>query len=126
MTRLKLKDFDVEKLSDETLDIITELTCEIKKASGKSFRFNDPFLLPRIHRRVRQIKDPEITAIYKRLKTALIENVVSTGGAALMSEEERKRKLDFSQFRSIRKKVRESKKRFMNRYSELEVSVMNV
>lgn len=125
MPTVKLKDFDVDKLSDETLEIISDLAKEIKKVSGKSFRFNDPFLLPRIRRRVRRLQDPEITAIYKELKKSLISSVVQTKGAALMSDAERLEKRDFSSLRRRSRKIRKPKIS-KPRYRPLEASFISV
>ena len=76
-TVIDLKDLAVESLSSETLDLVSQLTAEIRKASGKSFSFNDPLILLRIRRRVKRLKDPKVTALYYQYKQELLRSVNS-------------------------------------------------
>lgn len=78
MTRvINLEDIDIESLSAETLQLISQLTNEILKVSGVGFVYNDPFMLPKIRRRVKKLKDPMITCLYLDFKQALKASVNS-------------------------------------------------
>lgn len=78
MTRvINLEDIDIESLSTETLELISRLTNEILKVSGEGFVYNDPFMLPKIRRRVKKLKNPAITELYLEFKQALKESVNS-------------------------------------------------
>lgn len=72
---IELEDIDIESLSTETLNLISKLTAEILTASGKSFSFNDPFLLPKIRRQVKALKNPQINALYYQYKYELKRSV---------------------------------------------------
>lgn len=74
-TVIELKDLEVGSLSNETLNMISRLTAEIRKVSGESFSFNDPLLLPRIRRCVKRLKNPKLTALYHLYKNELLRSV---------------------------------------------------
>ncbi|MEM7360620.1 MAG: hypothetical protein AAF431_16125 [Pseudomonadota bacterium] len=76
-TVINLEDIDIESLSQETIELISQLTTEILKISGKGFNYNDPYLLPKIRRRVKRLKDPRLTAMYHDYKCALLKSVNS-------------------------------------------------
>lgn len=70
-TIIELEDIDIQSLSGETQDLISELTAEIAKLDGSSFNFNDPFLLPKIRRHVKRLKNRPLKALYRRFTQAL-------------------------------------------------------
>ena len=72
---IELEDIDIESLSTETLDLISQLTSEILMASGKSFSFNDPYLLPKIGKQVKALRNPQINALYYQYKFELKRSV---------------------------------------------------
>ena len=74
-TVIDLKDIEVGSLSNETLNLISRLTAEIRQVSGDSFSFNDPLLLPRIRRRVKHLRNPKLTALYHLFKNELLRSV---------------------------------------------------
>jgi len=74
-TVINLEDIDIESLSVETIELISQLTTEILKVSGKGFNYNDPFMLPKIRRRVKRLRNPRLTALYQEYKKALLESV---------------------------------------------------
>lgn len=76
-TVIDLKDIEVGTLSNETLNLISRLTAEIRQVSGDSFSFNDPLLLPRIRRRVKRLRNPKLTALYHLFKHELLRSVES-------------------------------------------------
>jgi len=74
-TIIELEDIDIQSLSGETLDLISELTAEIAKLDGSSFNFNDPFLLPKIRRHVKRLKNRSLKALYRRFAQAIRHSV---------------------------------------------------
>ena len=76
-TVIDLKDIEVGSLSNETLNLISRLTAEIRHVSGDSFSFNDPLLLPRIRGRVKQLRNPKLTALYHLFRNELLRSVES-------------------------------------------------
>ena len=68
---IELEDLDVESLSKETLDLVSDLAAEIFKASGRGFSFNDPYLLPKLRRQVKRLNKPNINELYGRYKQEL-------------------------------------------------------
>ncbi|NND81665.1 MAG: hypothetical protein HKN50_04480 [Gammaproteobacteria bacterium] len=83
-TVIDLKDLELDTLSDETMNLISRLTAEIRKVSGESFSFCDPLLLPRIRRRVKELKQPKLTALYCQYQNELVRSV-NKGQFALRS-----------------------------------------
>ncbi|MBT8114739.1 MAG: hypothetical protein KJP04_05140 [Arenicella sp.] len=76
-TIIDLKDLEVDTLSDETMNLISRLTAEIRKVNGESFAFNDPMLLPRIRTCVKKLRNPKINAIYNQYQQELVRSVNS-------------------------------------------------
>jgi len=74
-TIIKLEELEVESLSTETLEMISLLTTEILKISGKGFSFTDPFLLPKIRRQVKRHNNPYLSSLYQDYKKAIRESV---------------------------------------------------
>ena len=72
---INLTDLEVGSLSKETLELISALTAKILKVSGKGFRFDDPLLLLNIRRRVKRLKDPELTTLYRKFQEELLRSV---------------------------------------------------
>ncbi len=72
---IELEDIEFESLSTKTLDLISQLTSEILIASGKSFSFNDPYLLPKIGKQVKALRNPQINALYYQYKFELKRSV---------------------------------------------------
>jgi len=72
---IELEDIDIESLSKETLNLISKLAAEILTISGKSFSFNDPFLLPKIRRQVKKLKNPQLNSLYYQYKYELKRSV---------------------------------------------------
>ena len=74
-TIIELEDIDIQFLSGETLDLISLLAAEIAKLDGTSFNFNDPFLLPKIRRHVKRLKNKQLKALYHKFALALRHSV---------------------------------------------------
>ena len=74
-TKIELEDINVESLSKETLDLVSQLVAAVRRESGTSFSFNDPYLLTKLRRAVRKIKNPKINAIYYQYKFELRRSV---------------------------------------------------
>ena len=74
-TIIELEDIDIQSLSGETLDLISQLAAEIAKLDGTSFSFNDPFLLPKIRRHVKRLKNKPLKALYTKFTMALRHSV---------------------------------------------------
>lgn len=74
-TTIDLEDINVESLSKETLDLVSQLVAVVRHETGVSFSFNDPYLLTKLRRAVKKIKNPKINAIYFQYKFELRRSV---------------------------------------------------
>ena len=74
-TVIELEDINVESLSNETLDIISKLVAAVKVEGGYSFSFTDPYLLTKLRRAVRKLKNPQVNALYFQFKYELRRSV---------------------------------------------------
>ena len=74
-TTIELEDINVESLSKETLDLVSQLVAAVRRESGTSFNFNDPYLLTKIRRAVKKIRNPRVDAIYFQYKSELRRSV---------------------------------------------------
>jgi hypothetical protein len=74
-TTIELEDLDIQGLSKETLDLVSELAAQISKLDGTSFSFNDPFLLTKLRRHVKRNKNRSLRMLYSRFTTALRHSV---------------------------------------------------
>jgi len=75
-TIIELEDIEIQSLSGETLDLISQLAAEIAKLDGAtSFNFNDPFLLPKMRRHVKRLRDRQLKALYSKFTKALRHSV---------------------------------------------------
>ena len=72
---INLTDLKVDSLSRETLELVSALTAKILSVSGKGFSFDDPLLLLNIRRRVKRLKDPELTTLYREFQAELLRSV---------------------------------------------------
>jgi len=74
-TIIELEDINVESLSRETLDLVSQLVAAVRHESGTSFNFNDPYLLTKLRRAVKKIQNPKVNAIYYQYKSELRRSV---------------------------------------------------
>jgi len=62
-------------LSIEATNLLSELTFRIREQSNTSLSFSDPYLLEKISYSYKQLKDPEITQLYRQYKSALKRSI---------------------------------------------------
>ena len=63
-TKIELEDINVESLSKETLDLVSQLVAAVRHETGISFSFNDPYLLTKLRKAVKKTGNPKIKAVY--------------------------------------------------------------
>jgi len=74
-TKIKLADIEIQHLSTETINLLSQIILRIQKQSDLPLSFSDPYLLEKISSAYKRVNDPEINQLYRQYKSALKRSV---------------------------------------------------
>lgn len=72
---IRLRDIELTDLNNESLRLVAVYARKLKSKNGKSLKLQDKDILVQISNLTRKIKDPELSALYVKIKEQVLKSV---------------------------------------------------